>query len=258
MNQTNTIATDNIQDKIFTLRGYQVILDKDLAELYQVQTRIFNQSVKRNIDRFPQDFMIELSTNEINTMVSQSVIPSRQQLGGARPFVFTEQGVSALSSVLTSKIAIDIHINIIRAFVHMRRFVLDNTLMSRRLDTMEQKQLKNDENFDKIFEAIQSKDIKPSQGVFYDGQVYDAYVFVKDLIKTAKKSIILIDNYIDDTVLTLLSKRDKNISATIYTKSISKQLILDIKKHNTQYPAIEIKKLTTAHDRFIILDESKL
>jgi hypothetical protein len=255
MNQVSTITKENIQDKIFTIRGLQVMLDKDLAELYQVETRTLKQAVKRNIERFPEDFMIELSNNEVNTMVSQSVIPSKQLLGGAKPFVFTEQGVSALSSVLTSKIAIDIHINIIRAFVNMKKVISTNALVFQRLDTLEQKQFKNDEKFDEIFEAIQSKNIKPKQGIFYDGQVYDAYIFVSDLIKQANKSIILIDNYIDESVFTLLSKSRENISLTIYTKNITKQIQLDLIKYNTQYPKIIMQKFTSSHDRFLIIDE---
>jgi len=259
MNQITTITKENIQDKIFTVRGLQVMLDRDLAELYQVETRTLKQAVKRNIKRFPEDFMIELSDNEINTMVSQSVIPSKQQLGGAKPFVFTEQGVSALSSVLTSKIAIDIHINIIRAFVNMKKAISNNALVFQRLDLLEQKQFKADDKIDMILNAIEDKSIKPKQGIFYDGQVYDAYIFVSDLIKSANKNIILIDNYIDDSVFTLLSKSSKKetvvVTITIYTKNITKEIQLDLNKYNSQYPKIELKKFNSSHDRFLIIDE---
>jgi hypothetical protein len=259
MNQITTITKENIQDKIFTVRGLQVMLDRDLAELYQVETRTLKQAVKRNIKRFPEDFMIELSDNEINTMVSQSVIPSKQQLGGAKPFVFTEQGVSALSSVLTSKIAIDIHINIIRAFVNMKKAISNNALVFQRLDLLEQKQFKADDKIDMILNAIEDKSIKPKQGIFYDGQVYDAYIFVSDLIKSANKNIILIDNYIDDSVFTLLSKSSKKetvvVTITIYTKNITKEIQLDLNKYNSQYPKIELKKFDSSHDRFLIIDE---
>jgi len=254
MNQIPSITKENIQDKIFTIRGLQVMLDRDLAELYQVETRTLKQAVKRNIDRFPEDFMIELSDSEINTMVSQSVIPSKQQLGGAKPFVFTEQGVSALSSVLTSKLAIHIHINIIRAFVSMKKVISNNTLVFQRLDTLEQKQFKTDDKIDMILNAIEEKSIRPKQGIFYDGQVYDAYVFVSNLIKSAKQSILLIDNYCDDSVLTLLSKRDTKVKTIIYTKNITKQFQLDLDKYNVQYSKIEVKKFSTSHDRFMIID----
>ena len=255
MNPITTITKENIQDKIFTIRGLQVMLDRDLAELYQVETRTLKQAVKRNLERFPEDFMMELSDSEINTMVSQSVIPSKQQLGGAKPFVFTEQGVSALSSILTSKLAIHIHINIIRAFVSMKKVISNNTLVSQRLDLLEQKQFKTDDKIDMILNAIEEKSIRPKQGIFYDGQVYDAYVFVSDLIKSAKQSMSLIDNYCDDSVLTLLSKRDTKVKTTIYTKNITKQFQLDLDKYNAQYSKIEVKKFSSSHDRFLIIDE---
>ena len=255
MNPITTITKENIQDKIFTIRGLQVMLDRDLAELYQVETRTLKQAVKRNLERFPEDFMMELSDSEINTMVSQSVIPSKQQLGGAKPFVFTEQGVSALSSILTSKLAIHIHINIIRAFVSMKKVISNNTLVSQRLDLLEQKQFKTDDKIDMILNAIEEKSIRPKQGIFYDGQVYDAYVFVSDLIKSAKQSMSLIDNYCDGNVLTLLSKANTKVKTIIYTKNTTKQFQLDLDKYNAQYSKIEVKKFSSSHDRFLIIDE---
>ncbi|MGZ5501807.1 MAG: ORF6N domain-containing protein, partial [Nitrososphaeraceae archaeon] len=212
MNEVTASIDDSIKNKIYTIRGMQVMLDRDLAELYEVETRALKQAVKRNIDRFPNDFMIELTDIEINFMVSQSVIPSKQYLGGAKPFAFTEQGVSMLSSVLTSKIALNVHIEIMRAFVQMRQVIASNSKLFSKIEQIEKRQityeLKSDERFEKIFSAIEDKSIKPKQGIFYDGQVYDAYIFVSDLIKSADESIVLIDNYVDDTVLTLLSKRE--------------------------------------------------
>ncbi|MFA6137352.1 MAG: ORF6N domain-containing protein [Sulfurimonas sp.] len=258
MNEIITTDEENIKNKIFTIRGLQVMLDRDLAELYQVQTRALKQAVKRNIERFPDDFMFELRENEIDFMVSQSVIPSKQHLGGAKPFAFTEQGVSVLSSVLTSKVAIEIHINIIRAFVNMRKLISNNALIFQRVETLEQKQFTNDEKFNKLFEAIEAKSLKPTQGIFYDGEIYDAYLFVSNLIKSAKESIVLVDNYLDESVLTMLCKREQNVSATLYTKNITAQLELDIKKHNAQYPKITLKKFDASHDRFLIIDSKEL
>jgi len=255
MNEISVINEETIKNKIYSIRGLQVMLDRDLAELYGVETRALKQAVKRNIDRFPEDFMIELTNDEINILVSQSVIPSKKYLGGAKPFAFSEQGVAMISSILTSKIAINIHINIMRAFVQMRKFMSNNALVFQRLDSLEQKQFKTDEKVDAILDAIESKELKPKQGIFYDGQVYDAYIFVSDLIKSAKKNIVLIDNYCDDSVLTLLSKRALHVEANIYTKNMTKQLLLDLKKHNTQYPKIEIKKFDSSHDRFLIIDD---
>ena len=254
MNDISMINQETVKNKIYSIRGLQVMLDRDLAKLYDVKAIKLREQVKRNIDRFPKDFMFQLTEKEVDFMVSQNAIPTKQHLGGSLPYVFTEQGVASISSVLTNKIAIEINIKIMRAFVQMRKFISNNALVFQRLDSLEQKQFKTDKQVDTILDAIESKELKPKQGIFYDGQVYDAYVFVADLIKSAKVSIVLIDNYCDDSVLTLLSKRDVNIKASIYTKNITKELLLDLKKHNTQYPNIELKKFDSSHDRFLIID----
>ena len=273
MKQITTISKENIQDKIFTIRGLQVMLDEDLAELYQVESKRLNEQVKRNIDRFPEHFRFQLTEDEYKILRSniatlnsnnslRSQIATLENYRGKHrkylPYIFTEQGVAMLSAVLKSKIAIQVSIQIIDTFVSMRKFISNNALIFQRLDTLEQKQFKNDENFNEIFEAIQSKDIKPKQGIFYDGQIYDAYVFVSDLIKSAKQSIQLIDNYIDDSVFTLLLKRESDIDTTIYTKNITKEIELDLKKYNAQYPNIELKKFNSSHDRFLIIDEKEV
>jgi hypothetical protein len=254
----NEIVIDeqNIKNKIYTIRGMQVILDRDLAEFYGVKPIRLREQVKRNIKRFPDDFMFQLKEEEIEIMVSQNAIPSKQHLGGAKPYVFTEQGVSMLSAVLKTEFAVNMSIIIIRAFVNMKRFLLSNASIFQRLDNIEYKLLKHDENFDKVFKAIESKDIKPIQGIFYDGQIYDAYVFVNDLLKSAKKEVTLIDNYIDDSILTLFSKYP-DIGFTIITKSISEQLKLDIKKYNSQYNNLTIKTSNKFHDRFLIIDNKE-
>jgi len=174
------------------------------------------------------------------------------------PYAFTEQGVSMLSAVLKSDIAVEISVKIIRSFVNMRKLISNNALVFQRLETLEQKQFTNDEKFNKLFEAIEAKSLKPTQGIFYDGEIYDAYLFVSNLIKSAKESIVLVDNYIDESVLTMLCKREQNVSATLYTKNITAQLELDIKKHNAQYPKITLKKFDASHDRFLILDGKEL
>jgi hypothetical protein len=186
--------------------------------------------------------MFILNDIEIDNLVSQSVIPSRKSLGGAKPYAFTEQGVSSLSSVLTSDKAIDLHVQIMRAFVYMRRFIKDNALVIQRMDRLEKQQLITETKLEQIFQAIEDKSIKPQTGIFFEGQVFDAYVFVSKLIKQAKKSIILIDNYTDESVLTLLSKRQKSCKVVIYTKNISKKLQLDLEKHNEQYEPIEARE----------------
>jgi hypothetical protein len=180
--------------------------------------------------------------------------------GGRRniPYAFTEQGVAMLSGVLKSDTAVRISIQIMSAFVAMRRFISSNAQIFQRLDVVERKQVEHDKKFDEIFDAIQSKGIKPEKGIFFDGQIFDAYKFISDIIRTANKSIVLIDNYIDDSVLTLFSKRNKNVQVTIFTKEISKQLSLDVTKYNLEYTPIELKEFKQSHDRFLIIDNKEL
>ncbi len=191
--------------------------------------------------------MFELTENEIDNLVSQSVIPSKQHLGGAKPYVFTEQGVAMLSSVLKSDRAIEINILIMRAFVKMRKYILRNATIFHRLDTIEKRQMKHEiesnEKFEKVFNALQSKEIEPKQGIFFNGQIFDAHKFVSGLVRKANKSILLIDNYIDETVLDLFSKKKKNVKVTIFTSKITKAMLLDVKKFNAQYPTLELKKI---------------
>ena len=248
------INEQTIQNKICTIRGMQVMLDRDLAELYGVETRALKQAVKRNIERFPADFMLEATDEDINFMVSQSVIPSKKHLGGAKPFMFTEQGVANLSSVLTSPIAIEMNIKIIRAFVAVRKLFIQNIAMFERFERIEQRLSIYDDNFNKLLDAIESKELKPKQGIFYEGQIFDAYAFVSELIKSAKKSIILIDNYVDETVLTMLSK-NQEVQISIYTKTISKQFKLDLEKYNSQYKTLTLKEFDLSHDRFLLIDD---
>jgi len=192
-------------------------------------------------------------------MVSQNAIPSRKHLGGTLPYVFTEQGVAGISGVLTSNRAIEINIAIMRAFVKMRQFLANNADLFTRLESVEKRQLvleiKVDEKFEQLFNALEDKSIKPKQGIFYDGQVFDAYAFVCNLIRSAKQRIILIDNYVDESVMTLLTKREAEVTAQILTNSISKALALDIEKFNRQYSAIEVQMFKSSHDRFLIIDD---
>ncbi len=183
---------------------------------------------------------------------------SRGQHRKYLPLVFTEQGVAMLSAVLTTERAITTCIQIIQAFVTMRKLLQNNASIFQRLNQVEINQLKTDEKIELIFKALAIEKTPTKQGFFYDGQIFDAYVFVADLIKNAQSSIILIDIYIDETVLILLAKRPTNVTSTLYTKTISKQLQLDLQKHNSQYPEIKIIPFNHAYDRFIILDEKVL
>lgn len=257
------ITTDNqmIQDKIYTLRDEQVMLDKDLAELYGVETKRINEAVKNNQDKFQEDFFFELTNDEFSILRSK-LSTAKFAKTRTNPKVFTEQGVYMLATILKSKVASQTTVLIIKTFANMRKFLLSNASIFQRLDSLEVKQiqskLESDEKFNKIFNVIEEKGIPQKQHIFYNGQIFDAYLFVSDIIKNAKTSIKLIDNYVDETTLILFTKRDANVSMTIYTKTISAQLNLDLQKYNAQYPNIEIKKFDLSHDRFLIIDEKEI
>jgi hypothetical protein len=246
----------NIQNKIYNIRGFQVMLDSDLAQLYGVETKHINQAVRNNPNKFPDDFYFEATDDELENLRSKFLTSS---WGGNRysPKLFTEQGIYMLATILKSKIATDITVMIIRTFANMRRLIKSNDFYTHQLKELEKRQLiyeiKSDEKFDKIFNALEDKQLHPTNGIFYNGQIFDAYVFISDLIKSAKESIILIDNYIDESILILFSK-NQNIKIQIFTSTISKQLQLDINKYNQQYSNLEVKITKNFHDRFMILD----
>ena len=261
-NEIIILDIQQIQNRIIAIRGEQVMLDKDLAKLYQIETRALKQAVKRNIDRFPKEFMFELIENEMDSLVSQSVIPSLKHFGGANPYAFTEQGVAMLSAVLRSDTAVQVSIQIMDAFVKMRRFLSSNAAIFNRIDSVEKNLLEykteSNSKFNKVFEAIEEKNIKPKQGIFFEGQIFDAYKFVSDIFRSAKTSILIIDNYVDDSVLIHLSKKKKKVKVSIYTKNISEQLKLDVEKFNSQYKNLTLKKFNKSHDRFIIIDNKEI
>jgi DNA-binding PadR family transcriptional regulator/ribosomal protein L30E len=243
---------ETIKPKIHKLRGVYVILDEDLAEFYKVETRRLNEQVNRNIERFPEDFLFRLKKDEYQNLKSQFATSSSEH-GGRRklPYAFTEQGVAMLSSVLHSKKAVQISIQIINAFVQLRKFISKNQDIFQRLNIIETKILEHDNNFNKIFNLLENQ--IPQKGIFFEGQLFDAHTFISDLIRQAKKEIILIDNYIDDRTLKLFNK--SRVKVTIYTKNITQNLKQDLKKYNSQYKKIEIKQFNLSHDRFLIIDE---
>lgn len=285
------VTAQTIEDKIFTIRGVQVMLDKDLAELYGVETKVLNQAWKRNIERFPEEFCFQLTKEEVeilrsqfatlNTgnsfLRSQIVTSKKENRGGNRylPYAFTEQGVAMLASILKNETAVKVSIQIMNAFVQMRHFISANGSLFARLDSVEKRQIEteeklnrnllridekldiNEKKFEKVFDALEAADL-PKQGVFCDGQIFDSYKFVLDLIRKAKASIVLVDNYVDDSVLSMLDKRKPGVSATIYTQSISNQLSLDLQKHNAQYAPIDMRVMKNFHDRFLFLDEKSI
>lgn len=248
--------TQNIQNKIYTIRGLQVMVDRDLAELYGVETKRINEAVKNNPDKFPSDFYFELEDFEVEDLRSK-VSTTNFSKTRINPKVFTEQGIYMLATILKSKVASQITVSIIRTFANMRKVIKSNTDMFQRFERIEQRLSKYDDNFKHLFNALEDKSLQPKQGIFYNGEVFDAYNFVADLIRSSKESIILIDNYIDDTTLTLFSK-NQNTDVTIYTQTISKELKLDLEKYNAQYKKITIKSFKDSHDRFMIIDNKEV
>lgn len=261
---------NNVESLIRVIRGQQVMLDRDLAELYGVETKRLNEQVKRNIERFPEDFMFQLTKEECSKSQIATLNEGRGHNIKKLPYAFTENGVAMLSSVLRSKTAVEANIRIMRAFVSMRHFMVNNAAIFQRLETIEFNQLESnkvqakilahqevqDHRIDEIFRRLDEGMYKPKQGIFFDNQIYDAYSFVSELVKSAKQRIILIDNYVDETVLTLLDKRGENVSATIYTQQVSRQFRLDVDRHNSQYPPIEVDVFRRSHDRFLCIDDT--
>ncbi|MEY4046709.1 MAG: hypothetical protein RL284_260, partial [Bacteroidota bacterium] len=268
MSSKLTFAQKEIENRIFYFRGTQVMLDSDLATIYQVETRVLNQAVNRNIERFPELFRFQLTEVEFENWKSQIVMSENHNLksqnvissvhGGRRtlPYVFTEQGVAMLSAVLRSDVAVKVSIQIINAFVEMRKFIANHYGLLQRMEGIERKQIETDQKFEQVFKALESKNAIPNQGVFFDGQVFDAYELVSKIIRSAKNSIVLIDNYIDESTLTHLSKKTKAVKVLLLTKTVSNQLTLDVKKANEQYGDFEIRVFVNSHDSFIIIDNS--
>ncbi len=258
------LTTQRVASRILTLRGVHVLLDSQLAELYRVETKVLNKAVKRNAARFPSSFCFQLTAEEWADLRFQFGTSSADHGGRRyRPFVFTEQGVAMLSAVLHSDIAVEVSIRVINAFVEMRKILLNNAHLFQKVEQIEIRQIKHiadsDQKFSQIFHTLESHGNEPPrQGIFYNGQIFDAYTFAADLIKKAKSSIILVDNYVDETVLLMLSKRRPAVTATIYTKKVSHQLTLDLQKHNAQYTPIEIKTIPHCHDRFLLLDQHEV
>ena len=258
---TDIIISDSIEIKnmIYNIRGKQVMLDSDLASLYQVETKVFNQAVKRNIKRFPEFFRFQLTEKEFNNLRSQSVTSSSNTHGGRRymPYVFTEQGIAMLSAVLKSDIAIEISIKIINSFVEMRNLLMFSQELYSRLDRVELKQLETDKKLEEVFTHIAgNKEVK--QKIFFNGQIYDAFSFLVSIIQKANREIILIDNYIDIYTLNILCKKNSNVKVKIYTAGKGNLTTKDIEKFNEQYKNLTVKTNKDFHDRFLILDSNEV
>lgn len=259
------ISSEKIQGLIYIVRGKQVMLDSDLARLYQVETKVFNQAVKRNIKRFPESFRFQITEEEYNSLRSQFVTSK----GGRRylPYVFTEQGIAMLSAVLRSDVAIQVSIQIMETFVEMRRYIASNELLYKKVNDLETHliesdiqhkvfQQKTDERFKEVFDYI-AQHQESSQKIFFDGQIFDAFSLLAEIVSQANKSIILIDGYVDIGTLNILSKKKKAVDVCIYTFSNTKLSAQDITNFNAQYPKLEVRYTRAFHDRFLILDNTK-
>ena len=261
MEEELELATiEEIQGMIYTIRGKQVMLDSDVANLYHYETKKINQAVKRNIERFPEGFCFQLTESELENLRSQFVTSSlgTGNYGGRRylPYVFTEQGIAMLAPLLKNKIAVQVSINIMNAFVIMRYFLKENGQVFERLTSVEYRLIEHDKKFDIVFDKLQEKQIE-NQRIFFDGQIYDAYSLIIDIIKKANNKITIIDNYVDDSILEMLSKKKDNVEVVILTSNKSNIKNIDIQKFNKQYPTLKVAKTDKFHDRFIILDEKE-
>ena len=267
---TTKSETENIKNLIYTIRGKQVMLDSDVAMLYHYPTKRINETVRRNIERFPENFCFKLNESEAENLRSQIATSSleKENYGGRRylPYVFTEQGIAMLSGLLKNDIAIQVSINIMNAFVEMRKFIATNGSVFKRLTNIEYKILEqnkmlteHEKKFEKVFDELQKNEkIEFKQSIFFDGQIFDAYSLIIDIIKRAKQKILIIDNYIDDNILKMLSKKNKNVEVVILTTQNSNIRKLDIQKFNKQYPVLKLAYTNKFHDRFIVIDNKEL
>ena len=258
----NLVIVDNreIQNMIYTIRGKQVMVDSDLATLYQVTTKRLNEQVRRNKNRFPSEFMFRLTAEEYEYLRSHFATSSEDNAHGGRrymPYVFTEQGIAMLSAVLKSDIAVEVSVKIMNSFVEMRRFLISNQELFSRLDRIEIKQLETDRKFEEVFNYM-AANTEIKQIIFYDGQIYDAFSFIVGLIQKAKKEIILIDNYVDVNTLNILCKKNQGVDVVILTAGKGNLSAKDITKFNAQYPKLSVKTTKDFHDRFLILDKTEV
>jgi len=262
-NDSELISLDanDIKRRIFIIRGKQVMLDSDLAELYGYEVKNLNRQVKRNARRFPDDFMFKLTRDEVDGLVKCQIVTSRitrmfqGQSGGRRklPNVFTEQGIYMLATVLKGELAEQQSIFIMRAFREMRHFIANNAALFDRISKVELKQLEADKKFDQLFEYI-GEHTETNQKLFFDGQIYDAFSLLIELIQKAAQEIILIDGYVDVSTLNLLAKKNSGVAVTIYTFKKTKLTAQDVAVFNAQYPQLNVKYTNVFHDRFLILD----
>ena len=251
---------EEIKNLIFTIRGKQVMLDSDVANMYQCETKYVNRVVKRNIERFPEEFCFQLDENEFNSLRCQFVTLNESGRGQHRkylPYAFTEQGIAMLSVLLKSDVAVKVSVNIMKAFVEMRKFLMINGQVFDRLTNIEYKLLEQDKKINEVFNQLQNEE-NVKQRIFFQGQIYDAYSLMIDIIRKANTKLTIIDNYIDDSILKMLTKKKKNVIVTILTSNKSNIQNIDIEKFNKEYPILKVLKTNKFHDRFMIIDDTEM
>ena len=254
------LAIEDIKNLIYTIRGKQVMIDSDVANIYHCETKYVNRVVKRNIERFPEEFCFQLNEDEFKVLRCQFVTLNENGRGQHRkylPYVFTEQGIAMLSALLKSNVAISVSVNIMKAFIEMRKFLMINGQVFERLISVEHKLLEHDKKIDKVFNSLQLEE-NVKQRIFFDGQIYDAYSIIVDIIRKANKKILIIDNYVDDSVLKMLTKKKNNVEVVILTSDKSNIQQIDIQKFNKEYPILKVAKSNKFHDRFIVIDNKEM
>ncbi|MFR0823436.1 MAG: ORF6N domain-containing protein [Clostridia bacterium] len=256
---------ENIKNLIYNIKGKQVMLDSDVAMLYHYETKYINLAVRRNQERFPESFCFQLTKEEFDNLRLQIATLNYQTNNKSNvtrkylPYVFTEQGIAMLSGILKNEIAIQVSINIINAFVEMRNFIALNGQVFQEINTIKGKLLEHDKKFDRVFDELQNKqESEFKQKIFFDGQIYDAYSLIIDIIKSAKTKILIIDNYIDESILKILAKKNRNVEVVILTSQNCDLSKLDVNKFNKQYPVLKVARTNRFHDRFIVIDNKEL
>jgi len=256
----NELTNEDIKSLIYTIRGKQVMLDSDVARLFEYATKDLNRNVKNNIERFPEYYCFQLTNEEYKSLRCKNFTLNENGRGQHRkylPYVFTEYGITMLAGLLKSEVAVNVSIRIVNSFIEMRKFISSNGQIFERLTNVEYKLLEHDRKFDEIFNQFQlEENIK--QRIFFNGQIYDAYSIIIDIIKKANKKILIIDNYIDDSVLKMLAKKKNNVEVVILTSDKSNIDTLDIKKFNKEYPILKVAKTNKFHDRFIVIDNKEM
>ena len=256
----NKLSNLDIRNLIYNIRGKQVMLDSDVATLFEYATKDLNRNVKNNIERFPEYYCFQLTNEEYKSLRCKNFTLNENGRGQHRkylPYVFTEYGITMLAGLLKSEVAVNVSIRIVNTFIEMRKFLSSNNQIFERLTSVEYKLLEHDKKFDEVFNQLQlEENIK--QRIFFDGQIYDAYSLIVDIIRRANNKILIIDNYIDDSVLKMLAKKKNNVEVVILTSDKSNIENLDIKKFNKEYPILKVAKTNKFHDRFIIIDNKEM